>query len=649
MLVLFSQLKKYLPSLSASAKEVSQVFTFTGQMIDKMIEVEYQGKKDYILDLEVRQNRADCFGVYGLARELSAYYDIPLEFPKTKFERSEVDRKLPIEIKAKQAVKRLKAIKLTNLKISESPSWLKEYLILYGINPVNNLVDLTNYVMVETGFPSHVFDCDLVGDKLVWEINQSYKSIVTLKGEEIDLTKSQDTLVISDGNRPLSLSMIGGKEDAVSNTTLDVILEMGVYDGGLVRRNSRKLNIITEAGQRLEKYLDPDMVDQAFAYLVDLIQKECSAKIGSAIFNEYIQPTKRNEIKVRVEKISQLAGIQIPFELSLGILRRLGFKIVKEDRDILVVQRPINRLDILIEEDVIEEVIRVYGYANIPKDSLSIEVTSDITPSHLVLMRHMENILEANGYDEVRSWVLVEEELNSKLNFEDWDPIHVTNSINEEVNILRQSLGVSLVGQLESYLKNNISDIQIFEMGKVFGRHADRYEEHYSLGLLTLGSDIDLLKLTVEKVIRFFEIDKVFFNPSSRKASLSHSKSSWDITVLNKAGERVLLGVLYVSNKYEDITFCLAEINLDKLNEVILQSNVRSVHEVTQKLVYLDTNIVIGDSENLSEVVIKKLSGLDNIWKWEVVDLFDKKATVRVYYKDLSDQDAKALHTHLFG
>lgn len=648
MLVLFSQIQKYLPDLEADVNEVAQVFTFTGQMIDKLIEVEYNGKKDFVLDLEVRQNRADCFGVHGLARELSAYYNIPLEFPSYELPESSSRYNLPIEIEAVGAVKRVVAVKFGNITISESPAWLKEYLALYEINSINNLVDLTNYVMIETGFPSHVFDTDKIGDKLVWEINPEYKKMTTLNGVEIDLAKADDLLVISDGKRPLSLSFIGGKTDAVDNSSKNIILEMGIYDGGLVRRNSRKLSIITEASQRLEKYLDPEMIPMAFSMLVKLIQENCGGTIESEIYDRYVQPTEKKEIRIRVEKISQIAGIEIPLETSLSTLQKLGFEILSQNNEEIVVLRPINRLDVSIEEDVIEEIIRIYGYTNIPADNLTIEITKDITPSHLILIDHVQNILEANGYDEVRSWVLVDSEKNQKANFESWEVIEVTNSINEEVPYLRQSLSVSLLEQLNTYRKNNVKDIQIFEIGKVFGKKEDKYLEHYSLGLLRGDSNINELKLMLEKVIRFFEINEVVYEEAKSIPMTAHPKTIWNVKVIDAEGNLVNIGIIYVSNKVNAEECAVAEINIDEFNNVVLGQSIRSVHEVDQKLVELDANITVTADQDPSLEIINKLKDIENIWSWNILDNYNGKVTVRVTYMNMGDQEAKKLHGEIF-
>lgn len=238
MKVLYSQLQRYLPDLKADPKEVSQAFTIIGYMLDKFFEVEYQGKKDYLLDLEVRQNRADCFGVMGLVRELSAYYNIEVKLPEEfnpEFN-SNASEQPNIEVRATDSVKRLMAVKFGNVKIEESPAWLKDYLAFYDINSINTLVDLTNYVMIETSHPSHAFDWDLIeGGKLVWEINPIFKKMTTLDNVSVDLTP--DTLLITNEVEPLAIAGVkGGKSSAIHSETKNVLLEMAVYDGGLIRR-----------------------------------------------------------------------------------------------------------------------------------------------------------------------------------------------------------------------------------------------------------------------------------------------------------------------------------------------------------------------------------------------------------------------------
>lgn len=649
MKVLYSELKKYLPDLKADAKEVAQVFTITGFMIDKFFEVEVDGQKDFLLDLEVRQNRADSFGVLGLARELSAYYNIPLKKDNASLDFSSQSYELPIEVKTDKETKRLLAIKISDLTVSDSPNWLKEYLAQYDINSINNLVDLTNYVMILTGHPSHAFDTDLMGsDKLVWEMNNGkYKKFKTLSGEELDV--ASDAIVISDGGKPLSLSMIGGSDVAINSNTKNIILEIAVYEGGVVRKNGRQMRVVTEAGSRLEKYLDPESIPYAFNLLVNLILENCGGKISSKLFESYVVKTPEIIIDVDLDKVQQIAGIEISYEDSINYLTRLGFEIIETNLPKVKAKRPIDRLDIELEEDVFEEIIRLKGFNNIPKDSLSLPVVKDITPARIKLSKRITDSLAKNGFDEVRSWILVSDNINNLSNYQSWNEIKVTNSINEEVSNLRQTISASLIGQASEMKKNNISDITIFEIGKVFGKFED-YSEEEHLGLLNANGDINHLKKTLETILRLEGISKIYYKDSEFKPGSAHPKACWDIFTDDQK-----IGIIYSSNKNKVQESSIAEVNLTKLDEILSGlENAKPVQEITQKIVELDTNLVLDLSKNVEEEVqnlIKNESG--NVWNFKVIDQFTKdnitKYTVRVAYMHLTDPEAKELHRKIFN
>jgi len=660
MKLLYSQLKKYLPELKASAVEVGDVFTQIGYMLDGVVEeVKYLGETDFLMDLEVRQNRADCFGVQGLARELSAYYNIPMHqsIYNTNFKINDANEKenIPIEVKAKKAVKRVLAVKISDLTVGPSPEWLREYLAFYEINSINNLVDLTNLVMVETAHPSHAFDLDKMGkETLTWEMNSKtdYK-FSTLDSTQLILDTS--ILTISDGDKPLSLAMIGGKDVAIDENTKNIILEIAIYDGGLVRRNSRKLKVFTEAGSRLEKFMDPDSIPQAFELLVSLILENCGGQIASKVFDEYNDRLERNVITVDLDKVQQIAGVEIMHDQSVQFLERLGFEI-KSRRDSQVeVTRPLDRFDIEMQEDVWEEIIRLKGFYHLPKDQLLSRPAKDITPKHLTIIDSTYELMSYNGFDEVRSWVLVEEKLNELANYGNWKAISAENSINEEAPILRSSLGVSLLGQLNTSNKNYIVDVRLFEIGKVFGIQDGQFLEFHSLGILINRNDVNLVKEALEKVLRTFGFDSIIYTRTEKAPESAVPTNCFDIHI-RIGSENHKVGILYITNKLVTEEAAICEINLDIFSS--LQNDEKSTtKEITKRIVTLDTNVELSDNENINENVIDLLENIEYIWAWEVVDKFKindsadslTKYTVRVSYFDLSDQDAKDLHKKIFG
>ncbi|MCA9381377.1 phenylalanine--tRNA ligase subunit beta [Candidatus Dojkabacteria bacterium] len=649
MKLLHSQLIKYIPSLKISANEVADVFTEIGYMKDGPVEeVTFGGKADYFTDLEVRQNRADCFGVQGLARDLAAYHNLDFVLHEYNLDDSNTDYTLPIEVKNSEAVKRVMAIKIDNVQVGESPDWLKEYLALYDINSINNLVDLTNYVMLETGHPSHAFDADISGDALVWEINPNYKKMVSLDGTKIDLV--DEALVVSDGKQPLALAgLVGGDKAAMSMDSKNVIVEMAVYDGGLIRRNSREMKVFTEASSRLEKFMDPDSIDEGFSMLVSMILDICNANIASKVYDNYLQKEEKNIITIDLDKASQIAGVEIEHKDATESLIRLGFDFVENNDPILKVTRPINRLDIQEEEDVYEEIIRMYGYYQLPTDTLNIQVVRDVTPARINLIDNIKSHLTANGFDEVRTWVLVDESSNSKSNFSEFEAISVQNSINDEVPILRQNLTSGLLKQVETYEKKFINQIQIFEVGKVFYNADSLFKEHYALGLCIAGSDsFKALEKEIKRLLSSFGFNNPIFKQAEIVPEFAHPTSCFDIWI-----EGQKFGVIYKSNSLETSNCSYAEVNIDKLSDDAKE--IKSTIELSGKLVSLDSNIILEKSEDINLSVREKLTEdlKENLWSWEVIDEFEdgnkSKYTVRFIYFNLSDQEAKTLHEKVFG
>ncbi len=648
MYLLFSQLKKYLPELTDGPREAANAFTKIGYMLDKFYEVEYQGQKDYLLDLEVRQNRADCFGVLGLARELSAFYNIGLSLPDYVIPTYPVsERNAAVSVEADRGVKRLQAVELEGVTVGESPAWLKEYLERYGMNSINNLVDLSNYVMIETGHASHAFDRDLLqGEKLIWKYPVQNEKFTTLNGEEVEIDPS--ILIISDLTRATSLTFIGGKEVEITQNSKNIILEMAVYEGGIVRQNSRKLNIFTEAGSRLEKYLDPDTLHLAFDWLVSLILDNCGGKIVTNLTDIYLEPTKIDPITLDLNKLNALAGIEIPHNESEIILNRLGFQTVSKQGEVYTFNHAVNRLDVTMEEDLIEEVIRIYGYDRIPLQNISIESTKDITPKVLDLIDTLILHLAANGYDEVRSWVLVSENDINKTEIDPSLAVRTTNSINEEVPFIRPNLATSLWGHFVKGVKNNLKAMRFFEIGKVFRKEEGHYAEHYALGLLRNGVAVSELFQDIQILIKKTLGDVEIRLDKMKDAEIFHPSNTYSVAV---NGTHV--GLLAVSNKLvTEQEFTFAEINLETINSMIKPFT--SSMEITNRIADLDVNISAKNLNEAMDIVAQRTSEIRNsIYSTKFMDEYKQgdvtNYTFRVSYVNLSDAEAKELHERIFA
>jgi len=622
MKLILSHLQQFLPDLSYPPEKIRDDLSMIGHFCNYYEKVE----GEIVFDLDIKVNRGDCLGYYGLARDLSVYYNLPLQLPNTIFSATNTNYELPIKVTSPD-VTRIMSIKISNVKVGSSPDWLIKFIKLHNINSVNNLVDLTNYAMFLYGIPSHAFDTTKCTDNIIWENNHGKTTnFTTLDGTILKLYP--ENLVISNPDKVLSTDLVGGKNSGITDTTTDIIIEVAIYNRVRVRRDSKQLKTVTEASIRLEKDLDPDTIPLGFNCLASLILKHCSGQISSSLFDYYPQKTVPPTIAFSSNKPSQYSGIDIPSEYSFEVLKHLGCTISDS-----LVTPPSIRKDLTLEEDLIEEVVRFWGYNKIPTNQpLQYEKLSDITPKILSLIELLKDNLVALGYDEVRSWPLVQDNSNSVNPFGLDNIIRTQNSINSEFPNLRQSLITSLLEQIAQYGRYKLPKTQYFEIGKIF--YLDRqqknpYQEKYSVALYHNNPDtlIDNIK-TLSKRLSINLIDQ-------------------------KPG-------LFIKNGFH-----FFEIYLDHLVELpglISTPNMQNViknsaYELTSQIITLDANVVFSekqDPQQLLQTYVAKINP-QYLWNLVILDVYEDSApkqfkyTVRAYYYNLDDKSAKKLHQQVFS
>ncbi|MFH1412528.1 MAG: phenylalanine--tRNA ligase subunit beta [bacterium] len=652
MKILYSQIKELVPDLSADAKEVSEVLTMTGSMVDSFEKVEFKNSRDYLISLEIRQNRADCLSVIGVAREVAAYYGLRVKLPETK-ELDYTGNELDIKVKDKEFVKRILAVRIDHLKNQESPYWLKEFLAFYDINSVSILVDLSNYVMFYTGYTSHLLDMSKIHGGLIWSVNKDKVKIQTLDDTE-DLGNNE--LIISDDENILALAgIIGCKIAAIDMNTTSIIAEMAIYDRALIMQNSRALGIVTEASNRLSKDLDPAKAEYAFNLLINLLLEHGHGRLTSQQYNYYTEKRKIEPISFDPYLASKIAGVDISKEKVIEILENLRFKVEDNNED-LKITFPSDRMDIEMEEDLAEEVIRMARFDSIPSDQVpSLEVVSDITPKIYYLKDKIRDFLSALGYDEILSQPLVGVNINSKTNWQDWENIITQNSVNDEFPDLRQSIASGLINQLNVYLKKNLNYIQIFEIGKVFGKKGKECLEHDSLGILSHdfsnNPGVNKFKKVVEQMLRYLGLAGIMYQASKTKPDVANPYAVWNIVVNDQ-----IIGIIYKLKPLEQgQTTYFCELNLEIILELLLKSNINPAVEIMQKIVALDANLELASKYQLIDYLQKAREkiGFNNLWSIEIIDEYklseDKiRYTIRVSYQKMPDQEAKALHLKIF-
>lgn len=599
MKLILSQLQKFLPDLKVEPQQLRDDLTMIGHFTNFFEEID----SEIVFDLDIKVNRGDCLGYYGLAKDLSVFYNIKLRPPFSREVRPQDGVGfLPIKITTDN-VRRVMAVKISNLKNSSSPQWLQNFLKCHNVHPINTLVDLTNYIMFLYGIPNHAFDTAKSGENLIWEMNSKFKEFISLDGSKLILDNK--ILMINNPDKALSLSFWGGESCAIDLNTTETIIELAIYDRTTVRQNSRQLKSVTEASIRLEKDLDCELIPVAFNHLVNLILENCGGQINSQIFDHYPQKVDLSQIEFDPKKPSLVSGIDIPADFSLDCLTRLDCEIEKKENSLLC-RTPSIRKDITIEADLIEEVIRFWGYQKIPiNQPLTFKKVADITPKEIYLIENLKDQLIQLGYDEVLTWPLITIPTDEKT------VIKTQNSINSEAIYLRQSLIPSLVQQLDQYNRFKLPEPQFFEIGKIFSKEGDNFIEKNAL-------------------------------------SIYHHNQSQLLTDLKKLNLKTQI----INNNFAEIIID----NLSKPEKYIPNQHQNNAIELTSQIITLDANITLDTKEDPIKLIEKysQIIGSKNLWKLIITDIYqDSKTnkyryTFQASYFNLDDKTAKSIHLKTF-
>lgn len=436
---------------------------------------EYLKLTDIVFEVDNKSlsNRPDLLSHYGIARELSVIFDAKLKsYDKVIGERLEVasekSGKLEVEVIAKEACPRYLAIRINNVKVKESPAFVQERLLAAGQRPINNIVDLTNYVMLECGQPLHAFDADKV-KKISVRFAVKGETIETLDGKNRQL--STEDLVITDGRQPIALAgIIGGSNSEIDDDTVNIILEAANFRADIIRRSAQKSGLRTEASTRFEKSLDPALAEEALFRFLSLLKADCpEIKIASHLVDLGGTPAAAAPIQLDFAWLSSKIGQEISKEQVINILTKLGFKITKH-KEYLEVLIPSWRAtkDVKNKEDLVEEVLRIYGYDNITS-SLPVEkLIPPVKNQERALERKIKDVLALKfGLSEVYNYSFVGEEQLKKLNIDFFNHLRIINPLSEIHNLLRQSLVAGLVSNIKTN-QAKADSLGFFEIGSTF-------------------------------------------------------------------------------------------------------------------------------------------------------------------------------------
>lgn len=428
------------------------------------------GFDDYVLELDLTPNRSDCLSMLGVAYEVGAILDREVRLPEGGLGTIiDSNQKVKVEIEANDACRHYAARLLTGVTIKESPQWLQNRLIAAGIRPINNVVDVTNFVLLEYGQPLHAFDYDCLGQSKILVRNaHSNEKIVTLDDQERIL--DEEMLLITDGIKPIAIAgVMGGANSEVTSNSTSILLESAYFSGSSIRRTSKKLGLRSEASLRFEKGVDPKRIYSALNRAANLLQELTGAELVGEIYEDIVVQPREEEIILDPNKANKFLGTNIRVEEMLSILKRLGFttSIIAEG---ILVKVPTRRPDITIAEDLYEEIARIHGYNNIPTTLPSGMYIQGGLNKRQHLRRKVKGLMEAVGLSEVITYSFAnakQPDLLERL-FEDSKPIKLAMPLSEEREYLRTTLLPNLLDVAQYNTNRRISDIRIFEMGVAF-------------------------------------------------------------------------------------------------------------------------------------------------------------------------------------
>jgi phenylalanyl-tRNA synthetase beta chain len=444
---------------------------------------------DTQLSFDLTPNRPDSMSTIGIARDIAVLLSTKLKRPAFKLIESneKADDYVSVKIKDVDACPRYAARIIKNVKIAESPWWLKKKLILSGVRPISNVVDITNFVMMETGHPLHAFDYDRFGSKeVVVRRAKDKEKFTTLDGVEHECTT--DVLLITNGKDGVAAGgVMGGLDSEVEEDTTNILLEAAYFDPSVIRKSRKKLGFVTESSTRFEKGVDPNGINNAIDRAAYLMNEICHGEVLGGVvdcYPNYIEPAV---INFRPERCNSLLGVDIPKDSIVQILTDLEFGV--EDGDNLKVTVPTFRPDVTREVDLIEEVARIYGYDKIPSSIKNVGPLYTPKNKEEAFRQELRTVITASGFDEILSHGLADKNLAEFLN-PDHQFIAISNPISEELNIMRSSLIQTALSIVNHNINHRSLDLCLFEIGKVYSPPTKKsdWKEDYHLSLIVSGN-----------------------------------------------------------------------------------------------------------------------------------------------------------------
>ena len=455
-----------------------------------------------VIEYEITANRVDAASHWGVARDLYAWMKLrgiscELVRPSVDAFREGAGNGLDVEVLDADGAPRYMGITIRNVKVAPSPQWMQDRLLAIGLRPIDNIVDISNFVLFELGQPLHTFDADKVnGGKVIVRRAADGEVIRTLDGVERKLC-SRD-MVIANSDAPMCIAgVFGGEESGVSDSTVSLFVESAYFDPGSIRKTSKTLGLQTDASFRYERGADPEVLEYALKRAVTLILEYAGGEVEGGIKEVFSKPVERKIIELDYDRIERLAGHELGNDTIENILGWLGYEFVERRDGGSVVKAPSYMVDVYRECDVVEELLRIYGYDNIPfPKHMKMSVNATPRPEEEAVRNNVSNFLAANGFVEIMNNSLTKSAYYDRLKtFPAEHCVHIVNPLSQDLNVMRQSLVPGGLEVVAYNLNRQASAMKIFEYGSVYSRLPEKsaetlegYEEHTNFMLMITGT-----------------------------------------------------------------------------------------------------------------------------------------------------------------
>ena len=501
---------------------------------------------DYLYEIGLTPNRADATSHLGTARDIAAFLKIGINKPDVSaFKVDNTDLTIKVVVENEQASPRYSGLTISGVEVKESPKWLKERLGVIGIRSINNIVDATNYVLHDLGQPLHAFDADAITGNTVVVKNCAEGTLFKTL-DEVERKLSADDLMICNTEVPMCIAgVFGGADSGVKSSTKNIFLESAYFNAVSVRKTSKRHNLKTDASFRFERGTDPDMTVFALKRAALLIQEIAGGVVSSEISDHYPDPVERFAVEVTYQNIDRLIGKAIPHGEIKGIIEALDIHIVGETGEGLSLKVPPYRVDITREVDIVEEILRIYGYNNIEiPTQIRASLNNSVRPEKDTVQNMLSDLLTANGFNEIMSNSLTKSAYSSDLD----KAVKILNPLSSDLDVMRQTLLYSGLEAVAYNQNRRAADLKLYEFGKVYEMADEKYVENQRFAIFITGADIAEQWNQKAKQVSFYNL-KAIVDGIVNRLNIN------DVVVEDSTCKKLAYGLKYTKNNKQLVKF----------------------------------------------------------------------------------------------